>query len=297
MPTIFDPLVELIHSRTLESWKGRNEAALATLFGSRYHKRAETSVALRAPDMRGSDAGVPYAAYIHPSNADSGAYGGMSFVLFPAKDEPCLVAMVVGTQGLAPDEAILGRPGHSRRMQAIARWLNSRFGTGELVAWAKQDPTRTDIDVPESIRRSWSAYETVFKRYGRYIYAMYKPTVDQNGTAAGLASMLDVMFEERGHAPLKSFEEDAIATRSAWFSHLMPDTDSDRVLETLRTRRFVVIQGPPGTGKTELALDPAHAPAKRGSDEVPIHNDQGDLVAYAGRSIDGTESKYKNPGH
>lgn len=67
MPTIFDPLVELIHSRTLESWKGRNNTALATLFGSHYHKRAGTSVALRAPDMRGSDAGVPYGAFIHPS--------------------------------------------------------------------------------------------------------------------------------------------------------------------------------------------------------------------------------------
>lgn len=126
----------------------------------------------------------------------------MRFVLFPAKDEPCLIAIVVGTQGLAPDEAI--------KMQAIARWLNARFGTGQLVAWATQDPTRTAIDVPESIRRSWSAYETVFKRYGRYFYAIYKPTVNQNGTVAVLASMLDVMFEDRGHAPLKSFEEDAI---------------------------------------------------------------------------------------
>jgi 5-methylcytosine-specific restriction enzyme B len=44
---------------------------------------------------------VPYAAYIHPSNADSGAYGGMSFVIFPANEGPCLVAMVIGTQGLA----------------------------------------------------------------------------------------------------------------------------------------------------------------------------------------------------
>ena len=72
MPSIFDPLVELIHSRTLDSWKERNEKALSDLFGSRYPKRAEKAVALRAPDMRGSDSGVPYAAYIHPSNADAG---------------------------------------------------------------------------------------------------------------------------------------------------------------------------------------------------------------------------------
>jgi 5-methylcytosine-specific restriction enzyme B len=138
MPSIFDPLVEIIHSGTLDSWKERNEKALAGLFGTRYSKRAEKTVALRAPDMRGSDSGVPYAAYIHPSNADAGAYGGMSFVIFPVEEEPCLVAMVIGTQGLAPDETILGRPGHSRKMQAISTWLNHRFGGGDQVSWTSR---------------------------------------------------------------------------------------------------------------------------------------------------------------
>lgn len=61
--------------------------------------------------MKGSDAGIPYAAYTHPANPDSGAYGGMSFVVCPVEDGPCLIGMVVGTKGLSPDEAILGRPG------------------------------------------------------------------------------------------------------------------------------------------------------------------------------------------
>src|ERR1035438_2666831 len=93
MAATFDPLVELIHSGRLDAWKELNEKALSALFGTRYAKRAEKSVTLRAPDMRGSDSGVPYAAYIHPSNADAGAYGGMSFVIFPVEDAPCLVAM------------------------------------------------------------------------------------------------------------------------------------------------------------------------------------------------------------
>jgi 5-methylcytosine-specific restriction protein B len=253
MPSIFDPLVEIVYSGTLDSWKERNEKALAGLFGSRYAKRAEKAVALRAPDMRGSDSGVPYAAYIDPSNADAGAYGGMSFVIFPVDGEPCLVAMVIGTQGLAPDEAILGRPGHSRKMQAISTWLNHQFGGGDQVAWAKQDPTRVDIDVPESIQRAWSAYERVFKRYGRVLYALYKPTDDRAGTVAALTAMLDLMFEERGHSSLKEFQDDSIGTRSAWFSHLMPKTDSDQVVELLKNRRFVILQGPPGTGKTRMA--------------------------------------------
>jgi 5-methylcytosine-specific restriction protein B len=154
MASPFEPLVDIIHSTTLDSWKERNEAALAALFGTRYSKRAEKSVTLRAPDMKGSDAGVTYAAYIHPSNADAGAYGGMCFEIFPVEGAPCLVAMGIGTQGLAPDAKILGRPGHARKMQAICTWLNHQFGRGVQVAWAKQDPTRVDIDVPTPIKHT-----------------------------------------------------------------------------------------------------------------------------------------------
>ena len=210
---------------------------------------------LRAPDMKGGDAGVPYAAYIHPSNADAGAYGGMSFVIFPVEDERWLFGMVTGTQGLAPDEAILGRPGHARKMHAISAWLNHRFGKGEQVAWAKQDPTRVDIDVPGPIQQAWGQYERVFKRYGRVLYALYKPTEDRRETAFAVTAMLDVMFRERGYGPLVEYEEDAAAIESNWFAHLMPLTGREQVLERLQSRRYVVIQGPPGTGKTRMARE------------------------------------------
>jgi 5-methylcytosine-specific restriction protein B len=55
-----------------------------------------------------SDSGVPFSAYIHRSNPPSGPYSGLSFVVFPVPDVPCLVSLVVGTQGLSLDEAILG---------------------------------------------------------------------------------------------------------------------------------------------------------------------------------------------
>lgn len=249
----FDPLLDIIHAGTLKSWKERNEAALRALFGTRYPKRAESVVSLRAPDMKGSDAGVPYAAYIHHSNADSGGYGGMSFVLFPVEDAPCLIAMVIGTQGLAPDETILGRPGHARKMQAICTWLNNRFGRGAQVAWAKHDPTRVDIDIPEQIQKAWSTYERAFKKYGRVFYAIYQPNEDRAATEAALTAMLDIMFEERGHRPLKEFHADELSVKSEWFAHLMPVTTRPQVVELLQDRRYVVIQGPPGTGKTRMA--------------------------------------------
>jgi 5-methylcytosine-specific restriction protein B len=256
MSSPFDLLVEIIHSTTLDAWKERNEKALAALFGSRYPKRAEKAVALRAPEMKGgNDAGVPYAAYIHPSNADVGAYGGMSFVIFPVEGAPCLVAMVIGTQGLAPDEAILGRPGHARKMQAICSWLNQQFGGGGQVAWAKQDPTRVDIDVPQSILNAWQMYDRVFKRYGRVLYAIYRPTDNRQSTLSALTAMLDILFQERGHTPLKEFESDERAIQAAWFQHLMPLTTRHDVAGLLKTRRYVIIQGPPGTGKTRMARE------------------------------------------
>jgi len=98
------------------------------------------------------DSGVPFAAYIHPSNPPSGPYSGLSFVIFPVPNQQCLLGLVVGTQGLTPDEAILGRPGHARKAQAICSWLNRVYGDGNLVAWAKQDPTRSDLAVPDSVK-------------------------------------------------------------------------------------------------------------------------------------------------
>ena len=256
MASPFDPLIDIIHSATTDSWKERNGQALAALFGTRYRKIAEKSVTLRAPEMKGgNDSGVPYAAYIHPSNAEAGAYGGMSFVIFPVEGAPCLVAMVIGTQGLAPDEAILGRPGHARKMQAICSWLNQQFGGGGQLAWAKQDPTRVDIDVPPSILNTWQMYDRVFKRYGRVLYAIYRPTENRDATLSAVTAMLDILFQERGHTPLKEYESDERAVQAAWFQHLMPTTTRDDVAGLLKTRRYVIIQGPPGTGKTRMARE------------------------------------------
>src|SRR5947209_584328 len=105
------PLLEVVHSQSTADWKRRNDAAFRTFFGStegRYPKAAEKTAKLRAPEMN-AETGVTFAAYIHPQNPDSGAYSGLSFVIFPLETEPALFGLVVGTQGLSPDEAILGR--------------------------------------------------------------------------------------------------------------------------------------------------------------------------------------------
>jgi len=251
------PLLDIIHDSTQDSWAERNKNAFNALFGSpdgRYPRQAEKVVTLRAPEMS-PDSGVPFAAYIHPSNPTSGPYSGLSFVIFPVADGRALVGLVVGTQGLSPDETILGRPGHARKVQAICAWLNQKYGNGRLVAWAKQDPTRTDLSVPKEAKNAWPGYESVFDRYGKEMYAIYCPTDDRRGTEDALSAFLDLLFEERGIQPIANCKENSESIRASWFERLMPTVERSQVKNLLNTRRYVIVQGPPGTGKTRLATE------------------------------------------
>jgi 5-methylcytosine-specific restriction protein B len=176
-------------------------------------------------------------------------------VTFPVSNAACLVALGIGTQGLAPDEAILGRPGHARKAQAICAWLNKEFGKGQMIAWAKQDPTRTDLNVPDDLRRQWSDYRSVFDRYGTVLYAMFNPSSDIRVTELAVTALLDLTFGERGFEVNANCRDDSDEIRARWFGHLMPIVTRHEVGKLLESRRYVILQGPPGTGKTTMALD------------------------------------------
>lgn len=150
-----EKLLDLIYAGHLNDWTRRCQEAFDELYGStagRYPEKARQSVTLRAPAFRPESGGVTFAALIHPSNPESGAFGGMSFVIFPVEGRPALLSMVIGTQGLSPDEEVLARPGHGRKVAAICNWLNKQYGQGEMLAWAKQDPARIDLDMPGNIK-------------------------------------------------------------------------------------------------------------------------------------------------
>lgn len=252
-----EQLVEIIHSKNDENWKERNEKALKGLFGApqgRYPSVAEKSIQLRAPEM-GAETGVSFAAYIDPNNPPKGPYGGFSFVVFPSREEPALIGLGVGTQGLAPNEAVLGRPGHARKTQAICAWLNAKYGKGKLIAWAKYDPTRTDLAMPETITSEWPTFKNVFDRYGPVMYAIFKPSDDQAATREAVTAFLDLMFEERGFQPNTPHRPNRDQVRAEWFAYLMPQVTRAQVKSLLDQKRFAVIQGPPGTGKTTMAQE------------------------------------------
>ena len=247
-----EELISLISSPGKDGWTENHQRIFGQLFGSqggRYPTSAQTALKVRAPE--GAD--VPFAAYIHPSNPDSGPYSGLSLVFFPPNGwtgAPCLIAMVVGTQGLSPDEAILSRPGHARKLRAICSWLNA---TDPNSAWAKHDPARIDIRVPEQVVSRLPEWKAALDRYGGEIYALFRPGPNEELNRQALAAFLDLLLKERRFSPLAAAQKDAADIESRWFEHLMPSVTEGRIIALLQQRLFVILQGPPGTGKTYMA--------------------------------------------
>jgi 5-methylcytosine-specific restriction protein B len=196
----------------------------------------------------------------------------MSFVLFPASEPgaPALIAMGVGTNGIAPDELILGRPGHARKCAAIAAWLNARIAGS---AWAKRDPVRVDLKLPGPTTRQLHDWSSACEKYGHVLYATFAPPRERTPESDrvvedALKAFLDLFFDERRIAVKKDAVDDAEQIRRAWLARVMPDATPDGVAELLTRRRFVILEGPPGTGKTELATSELLAKRYAGRGQV-----------------------------
>ena len=162
-----DSLTELARliSQGLPGPSGGLRPHIDALFGDRYQKKSPTAVR-DAYALADGDEGVPYAGIINPDNPPSGPYGGTSVVWFPS-DGSSLIDFVIGTRGLAPDEGILTRPGHKRRVTALRRYL-ARLGVD---TWVKHDPSALGAPVPKTARDKFPGFEHVFKRYGAELYA------------------------------------------------------------------------------------------------------------------------------
>lgn len=257
------PLVDLVYAPR-ERWNDEARAAFTEVLQARFprvkdlidRKNDEKRFQLRV-NSDAKEAAVPYAALLPPDQELSGPYGGMSFVMFPAdsSDAPALIAMGVGTNGLAPDEAILGRPGHGRKCAAIAAWLNDQLSGS---AWAKADPVRIDLDLPRVLKQSLEPWANTCDRYGKVLYLTFAPPPkDSPGAEAlvakSLTALLDLFFDERGVEPRAEHRQPAEQLRRTWLSKVLPSTTDEEVSVALQSRRFVILEGPPGTGKTEMA--------------------------------------------
>lgn len=227
--------------------------SLESLFGDRYQKRNFTPTMLRdayglAND--GDDSGVPYAGFINPENPPNGPYGGTSLVWFPTNDAGTLIGFGVGTRGLTPDEGILMRPGHRRRIVALRRYL-SRLG---IETWTKPDPSALGVVVPKGVRERFPGFEKTFQRYGREMYCnAVVPRTDADKARKVVQAFLDLYAFERNWQILKAHEPEYTRLHEELRADLFVTPDVDAVNSLLQQRRFVILQGPPGTGKTRLA--------------------------------------------
>jgi 5-methylcytosine-specific restriction protein B len=200
---------------------------------------------------------VPYIALIAPDQDTSGPYGGLSFVVFPADDPgPPLIGMVVGTQSIAPDDLVLGRPGHARQCRAVTRWLAAQPEGG--YAWAKREPVNTDEKLPVVVKERLRQWGNSLEKYGHVLYACYAPTGsgapdDHKARELAITVLMDLFMDERGIERKSACESVAQATKAKWMAHLMPPIKNQDVAALLQFRRFVILEGPPGTGKTRMA--------------------------------------------
>lgn len=239
-------------SRGLPGPAGGMRSLIEALFGERYQKRHWEPTGVRDAYglAEGTDGGVPYAGLINPENPSSGPYGGTSVVWFPTP-EGSLIDFGVGTRGLAPDEGILTRPGHRRRIAALRRYLSAK----RIDAWSKPDPSALGSKVPKTVRARFPGFEKVFERYGAELYICARVPSDPIAARSVVSAFLDLYAYERGWQVMKAAEDEYEELHATLRSELFVQPTLDGIHDLLRKRRFVVLQGPPGTGKSRLATE------------------------------------------
>ena len=231
------------------------KALLEQVFDERIHRNDRNTYQLRANLQKKPDV-ASYAGFIvDQGNPTSGPYQGTSFVWFPG-DGGSVVALVIGTDGFGADTAILGRPGHRRRLRAL-----SRLHSGRL--WVKPDLLDNATDVPESVAATWPTIDAAMKAYSRVIYAAAPVRPGDADASDVIADLLDLFFFEH-RSRHKGGAQTAWQTRlREMHARIFPPADTTAVTSLLRERRFVILEGPPGTGKTRLALKVGEAIGSR----------------------------------
>lgn len=235
----------------LNGLEGAVRPRIEALFGDRYQKRHFAPSAVRdayALATSSDEGGIPFAGLINADNPPSGPYGGTSVVWFPSA-EGSLIDFGIGTRGLAPDEGILTRPGHRRRIAALRRYL-ARLG---IECWTKPDPASLGVSIPKSATDRFPSFEKVFKRYGAELYACARVPKDPQQARIVVQAFLDLYAYERGWTVMKAHEAEYNEFHAALRSDMFASPTTDDVAALLHQRRFVILQGAPGTGKTRMA--------------------------------------------
>lgn len=231
--------------------EGSMRKAIEALFGERYPKNTSKELQVRdayALARDDSDAGVPWAGLINPDNPSSGPYGGTSLVWLPG-EKTSMIGLVVGTRGISPDEGILTRPGHRRRVAAMRRLLAKL----NIPVWSKSDPSALGVSVPKTFTSELPEFANAFKRYSNEMYCLARVPADAALAETVVRYFLDLYAHERGWKPLTAHEAATLEFLNELRGQLFQIPTIENIAKILHARRFVILQGAPGTGKTRLA--------------------------------------------
>lgn len=245
MPTATEQLIEaLAQGRQYSPAKREDvEALLHAVFDERFNVNDRKHFQVRNVLLKGEDQAA-WAGWIPADNPTSGAYQGTSLVWFPG-DDGSVLNLCIGTGGFGPDAHVLGRPGHRRRLQALARLHPGRL-------WVKPDFLDLQGEVPDAVHQDWPSIDSALRTYRNYIYAAVavRGAEDRNV----VEDLIDLYFAEHSVRTKGTVTQRWEQRRSAMLESLFPRHSEEEVAKLLEDRRFVVLQGPPGTGKTRLGL-------------------------------------------
>jgi 5-methylcytosine-specific restriction protein B len=250
-PRMADALAQLVSGMQDGSdWSlmGQGDAVrslLTKVLEERLHRLDHSRYQLRVNLQKKPDS-ASYAGFITAEgNPTSGAYQGTSFVWFPGEGGSVAV-LVIGTDGFGADATILERPGHRRRLQALARLHGGRI-------WVKPDLLDLAGEVPDSVTADWPQIDAAKRAYSRFIYTATTVVPGDTNALQVVSDLVDLfMYEHRSR--LKAPASTAWQSRlSAIRARTFQSVNAQQVAAILRERRFVILEGPPGTGKTRLA--------------------------------------------
>lgn len=249
MPNALATLVQGMQAGANWELMGQTDAVRALLdsvFEERMHRADRGQYQLRVNLQKQSDV-ASYAGFIvAEGNPTSGPYQGTSFVWFPGEGGS-VVALGIGTDGFGADTAILGRPGHGRRLRALVRAHHGRL-------WVKPDLLDIATEIPDTVTSTWPPIEAALRAYSRVLYAAAAVTPEDPSATDIVSDLLDLFFHEHRSRHKGAATKHWLERLRSIQAQIFPHTDAPDVEPVLRERRFVILEGPPGTGKTRLAL-------------------------------------------
>lgn len=230
---------------------GSKDAArerMNAVYAERYHKAEyHLNAYQQRVNLQKGASKASYAGWITAENPSSGPYQGTSLVWFPSPEENggSVLALVIGTDGFGADAQLLSRPGHRRRLAALARLHHGK-------TWVKPDLLDISTPIPASITERWPTVDAALSSYENVIYAA-TPVTDLDDRER-VEDLLDIFFAEHGTPITGKAKKRWEQREQAIAATVFPQVQEDDLLALLKSRRFVILEGPPGTGKTRMAL-------------------------------------------